>query len=82
MDPSNPHIEKAERYGARNYHPLPIVIAEAAGIHVTDSDGKRYIDMLSAYSALNAGHCHPRIIGALKEQADKVTLTSRAFHHD
>ncbi|MBT2760933.1 ornithine--oxo-acid transaminase [Paenibacillus sp. ISL-20] len=82
MDPSNPHIEKAERYGARNYHPLPIVIAKAAGIHVTDSDGKRYIDMLSAYSALNAGHCHPRIIGALKEQADKVTLTSRAFHHD
>lgn len=82
MDPSNPHIEKAEKYGARNYHPLPIVIAEAAGIHVTDSDGKRYIDMLSAYSALNAGHGHPRIIGALKEQADKVTLTSRAFHHD
>jgi ornithine--oxo-acid transaminase len=82
MDPSNPHIEKAERYGARNYHPLPIVIAKAAGIHVTDSNGKRYIDMLSAYSALNAGHCHPRIISALKEQADKVTLTSRAFHHD
>ncbi|OIA98915.1 ornithine--oxo-acid transaminase [Paenibacillus sp. LC231] len=82
MDPSNPHIEKAEKYGARNYHPLPIVIAAAAGIHVTDSDGKRYIDMLSAYSALNAGHCHPRIIGALKDQADKVTLTSRAFHHD
>lgn len=82
MDPSNPHIVKAERYGARNYHPLPIVIAEAAGSHVTDSDGKQYIDMLSAYSALNAGHCHPRIIRALKEQADKVTLTSRAFHHD
>ncbi|EGG35514.1 ornithine--oxo-acid transaminase [Paenibacillus sp. HGF5] len=82
MDPSNPHIEKAERYGARNYHPLPIVIASAEGIHVTDSDGKRYIDMLSAYSALNAGHCHPRIIRALKEQADRVTLTSRAFHHD
>ncbi|WP_411553370.1 ornithine--oxo-acid transaminase [Paenibacillus lautus] len=82
MDPSNPHIEKAERYGARNYHPLPIVIASAEGIHVTDTDGKRYIDMLSAYSALNAGHCHPRIIRALKEQADRVTLTSRAFHHD
>lgn len=82
MAPSNPHIEKAERYGAKNYHPLPIVIASAEGIHVTDTDGKRYIDMLSAYSALNAGHCHPRIIRALKEQADRVTLTSRAFHHD
>lgn len=82
MDPTRLHIEKAETYGARNYFPLPIVIAEAEGIHITDADGKRYIDMLSAYSALNAGHRHPRIIQALKDQADKVTLTSRAFHND
>lgn len=72
----------AEQYGARNYKPLPIVIAEAEGIWVTDPDGNRYMDMLSAYSALNQGHRHPRIIGALKRQADKVTLTSRAFHND
>lgn len=82
MDPTRLHIEKAETYGARNYFPLPIVIAEAEGIHITDADGKQYIDMLSAYSALNAGHRHPRIIQALKDQADKVTLTSRAFHND
>lgn len=82
MDPTKLHIKKAETYGARNYFPLPIVIAEAEGIHITGADGKRYIDMLSAYSALNAGHRHPRIIQALKDQADKVTLTSRAFHND
>lgn len=74
-------IERAERYGARNYKPLPIVIAEAEGIWVTDPEGSRYMDMLSAYSALNQGHRHPRIVSALKEQADKVTLTSRAFHN-
>lgn len=73
-------IELSERYGAHNYHPLPIVIEEAQGVWVTDPEGKRYMDMLSAYSALNQGHRHPRIIAALKEQADKVTLTSRAFH--
>ncbi|MDQ6419491.1 ornithine--oxo-acid transaminase [Paenibacillus sp. LHD-117] len=75
-------ITLADRYGARNYKPLPIVIAEAQGIWVTDPEGNRYMDMLSAYSALNQGHRHPRIIGALKEQADKVTLTSRAFHNE
>jgi ornithine--oxo-acid transaminase len=72
----------AEQYGASNYKPLPIVIAEAEGIWVTDPDGNRYMDMLSAYSALNQGHRHPRIIEALKRQADKVTLTSRAFHNE
>ncbi|MHA6482617.1 ornithine--oxo-acid transaminase [Paenibacillus sp. strain BS8-2] len=72
----------AEQYGAHNYKPLPIVICEANGVWVTDPDGNRYMDMLSAYSALNQGHRHPRIIRALKEQADKVTLTSRAFHND
>jgi ornithine--oxo-acid transaminase len=75
-------IEQTDRYGASNYHPLPIVISRAEGIWMEDVDGNRYIDMLSAYSALNYGHRHPRLIAALKEQADKVTLTSRAFHHD
>jgi ornithine--oxo-acid transaminase len=75
-------IEVAEKYGAHNYHPLPIVISRAEGIWVEDPEGNRYMDMLSAYSALNQGHRHPKIIAALKAQADKVTLTSRAFHSD
>lgn len=75
-------IELAEQYGARNYHPLPVVVMEASGVWVTDPEGNRYMDMLSAYSALNQGHRHPDIIAALKEQADKVTLTSRAFHNE
>jgi ornithine--oxo-acid transaminase len=75
-------IEKTERYGARNYHPLPIVISKAEGVWVEDPEGNRYMDMLSAYSAMNPGHRHPKIIQALQEQAQRVTLTSRAFHHD
>lgn len=75
-------IELTDKYGANNYHPLPIVISQAEGIWVEDADGNRYMDMLSAYSALNHGHRHPRLIQALKDQADKVTLTSRAFHND
>src|SRR4051794_32067782 len=75
-------IEQTERFGALNYHPLPIVISKAEGVWVEDPEGNRFMDMLSAYSALNHGHRHPRIIAALKEQADKVTLTSRAFHND
>lgn len=75
-------IDLTEKYGARNYHPLPIVLSKGEGIWVEDVDGNRYIDMLSAYSALNHGHRHPRLIQALKEQADKITLTSRAFHND
>ena len=75
-------IAKTEKFGANNYHPLPIVIEKAEGVWVEDPKGNRYLDMLSAYSALNQGHCHPKIIGALKNQADKVTLTSRAFHND
>lgn len=71
-----------ETYGAANYHPLPIVIARARGAWVQDPLGARYLDMLSSYSALNQGHRHPRIIAALKAQADRVTLTSRAFHND
>jgi len=75
-------IEQTEKYGANNYHPLPIVISEAEGVWVYDPEGNKYMDMLSAYSAVNQGHRHPKIIQALKEQADKITLTSRAFHND
>ena len=73
-------IATTENFGAHNYHPLPIVIESAEGAWVTDPEGNRYLDMLSAYSALNQGHRHPKIIQALKDQADQVTLTSRAFH--
>lgn len=75
-------IQQTENYGANNYMPLPIVVHKAEGIWVEDPEGNRYMDLLSAYSAVNQGHCHPKIIAALKEQADKVTLTSRAFHND
>ncbi|PPA83774.1 ornithine--oxo-acid transaminase [Brevibacillus laterosporus] len=75
-------IDQTERFGAHNYHPLPIVISKAEGVWVEDPEGTRYLDMLSAYSALNQGHRHPKIIQALKDQADKVTLTSRAFYND
>lgn len=75
-------IEQTEKYGANNYHPLPIVISKAEGVWVEDPEGNKYMDMLSAYSAVNQGHRHPRIIQALKDQADRVTLTSRAFHND
>lgn len=75
-------IEQTEKYGAPNYLPLPIVISKAEGVWVENPEGERYMDMLSAYSALNAGHRHPQIIQALKDQADRVTLTSRAFHND
>jgi ornithine--oxo-acid transaminase len=82
MNRASKDIELAEQFGAHNYHPLPIVISSAEGVWVQDSEGARYMDMLSAYSALNQGHRHPRIIEALKEQADKVTITSRAFHNE
>ncbi|MCP1122816.1 ornithine--oxo-acid transaminase [Bacillus sp. 3103sda1] len=75
-------IELTETYGANNYHPLPIVIAKAEGVWVEDPEGNRYMDMLSAYSAVNQGHRHPKIIQALIDQAQRVTLTSRAFHSD
>ncbi|TVY11682.1 ornithine--oxo-acid transaminase [Paenibacillus cremeus] len=82
MSNSNQIIKQTERFGAHNYHPLPIVISRAEGVWVEDPEGHRYMDMLSAYSALNHGHRHPTIIGALKAQADLVTLTSRAFHNN
>ena len=71
-----------ERYGAHNYHPLPVVLERGEGVYLWDVEGKRYYDFLSAYSAVNQGHCHPRIIRALKDQADTLTLTSRAFFNN
>ncbi|MFL0201515.1 ornithine--oxo-acid transaminase [Exiguobacterium acetylicum] len=82
MNQTEKIIQQTEQFGAHNYHPLPIVISEAEGVFVTDPEGRRYMDMLSAYSAVNQGHRHPKIIDALKRQADKITLTSRAFHND
>jgi ornithine--oxo-acid transaminase len=78
MDPR----EQVERYSAHNYHPLPVVLTHGEGAWVTDIEGKRYLDLLSAYSALNFGHRHPRLIDAAKRQMDRLTLTSRAFHND
>jgi ornithine--oxo-acid transaminase len=75
-------LSLAERYAARNYHPLPVVIAEGEGSWVTDVEGNRYLDMLSSYSALNFGHRHPRLVAAARRQLDTLTLTSRAFHND
>lgn len=80
MPDSEMFIQWSDTYAAPNYHPLPIVIEQAEGVWVEDPEGRRYMDMLSAYSALNHGHRHPVIVQALKDQADKVTLTSRAFH--
>ncbi len=75
-------IELTERYGAHNYHPIPVVISKGEGVWVWDVDGRKYMDMLSAYSALNQGHRHPKILDALRRQADTLTLTSRAFYND
>ena len=81
MEKSAELIALEEKYGAHNYHPLPVVLEKGEGIYVWDVDGKKYYDFLSAYSAVNQGHCHPRIINKLKEQAEKLTLTSRAFYN-
>lgn len=75
-------IELEDKYGAHNYHPLPVVLSRGEGAYVWDTDGKRYYDFLSAYSAVNQGHCHPKIIDALVSQAQRLTLTSRAFYND
>ncbi|RYF75441.1 MAG: ornithine--oxo-acid transaminase [Cytophagaceae bacterium] len=80
--PSTQAIQLEDQYGAHNYHPLPVVLTKGEGVYVWDLDNKRYYDFLSAYSAVSQGHCHPRIIGALTEQAQRLTLTSRAFHND
>lgn len=79
---ANELIQLEDKYGAHNYHPLPVVLSKGEGVFVWDIEGKRYYDFLSAYSAVNQGHCHPRIIQALIEQAQKLTLTSRAFYND
>ena len=76
------HVELEDKHGAHNYHPIPVVLNRGEGVFLWDVDGKRYYDFLSGYSALNQGHCHPRIIGKLVEQAQKLTLTSRAFFND
>ena len=82
MKSSKDYIALEHKYGAHNYHPLPVVLAKGDGVFVWDVEGKKYYDFLSSYSAVNQGHCHPKIIDALKEQADKLTLTSRAFYND
>lgn len=76
------YLALEEKYGAHNYHPLPVVLSKGEGVHLWDMDGKRYYDFLSGYSAVNQGHCHPKIIAALIAQAQQLTLTSRAFHSD
>ncbi|MGZ3850564.1 MAG: ornithine--oxo-acid transaminase [Flavisolibacter sp.] len=76
------YLDLEEKYGAHNYHPLPVVLTHGEGVYVWDVEGKRYYDFLSGYSAVNQGHCHPVIVGALIEQAKRLTLTSRAFHND
>jgi ornithine--oxo-acid transaminase len=78
----NALIAVEEQWGARNYHPLDIVVERAAGVWVFDTEGRKYLDCLSAYSAVNQGHCHPRLLQALRDQAERVTLTSRAFRND
>ena len=75
-------IDREARYGAHNYHPLPVVLERGEGIYVWDTDGKKYFDFLSAYSAVNQGHCHPKIVKAMTDQAQKLVLTSRAFYND
>jgi len=81
-DKSNYYLELEDKFGAHNYHPLPVVLSEGKGVYLTDVDGKKYYDFLSGYSAVNQGHCHPVIIAALTKQAQILTLTSRAFHNN
>ncbi|HTR28481.1 MAG TPA: ornithine--oxo-acid transaminase [Puia sp.] len=81
-DLTRTYLELEEKYGAHNYHPIPVVLNRGEGVFVWDVDGKRYFDCLSGYSAVNQGHCHPRIVRALTGQASRLTLTSRAFHSD
>ncbi|GHU85680.1 ornithine--oxo-acid transaminase [Bacteroidia bacterium] len=82
MNTQQQFIDVEARFGAHNYHPLPVVLSKGEGVYLWDTDGKQYFDFLSAYSAVNQGHCHPKIIEALTEQAKKLTLTSRAFYND
>lgn len=75
-------IKTENEYAAHNYHPLPVVFSRASGVHVWDPEGRQYLDFLSAYSAVNQGHCHPELVKALTEQAGRLTLSSRAFYND
>src|SRR5690606_15248200 len=75
-------MDLENKYGAHNYHPLPVVLSRGEGVHVWDVEGKQYYDFLSAYSAVNQGHCHPKIVDAMVKQAQTLTLTSRAFYND
>jgi len=79
---SKDYMDRESKYGAHNYHPLPVVLEKGKGVFMWDTEGKRYFDFLSAYSAVNQGHCHPKIIKAMTDQAEKLTLTSRAFYND
>ncbi|HJS53700.1 MAG TPA: aminotransferase class III-fold pyridoxal phosphate-dependent enzyme, partial [Chitinophagaceae bacterium] len=76
------HINLEDRYGAHNYHPIPVVLEKGEGVFIWDVDGKRYFDFLSGYSAVNQGHCHPKIVQSFMEQSQKLTLTSRAFYNN
>ena len=76
------YLDLEEKYGAHNYHPIPVVLERGEGVYVWDIDGKRYYDFLSGYSAVNQGHCHPKIVQSFIEQSQKLTLTSRAFHNN
>ena len=82
MPTMNDYVLEAKRWSANNYHPLPVVLERGEGCWVWDVEGRKYLDMLSAYSAVNQGHRHPAILEALAEQASRLTLTSRAFHND
>src|SRR5260370_5576777 len=83
MNPAaNDFIARERRFGTYNYEPIGVVLSRGQGVWVWDTQGKRYLDCLSAYSAVNQGHCHPKILAAMVEQASKLTLTSRAFHND
>ena len=75
------YIQREDKFGAHNYHPLPVVLDKGEGVFVWDVEGKKYYDFLSAYSAVNQGHCNPKIVNALIEQSKKLTLTSRAFYN-
>ena len=81
-DLSHYHLDLEKKYGAHDYHPLPVVLARGEGVYLWDVNGKKYYDFLSSYSAVNQGHCHPKLVELIKEQAEILTLTSRAFHNN
>ena len=76
------HLDLEKKYGAHDYHPLPVVLAKGEGVYLWDVNGKKYFDFLSSYSAVNQGHCHPKLVALIKDQVQTLTLTSRAFHNN